>query len=373
MARQVTSVLAGLCMLAGTGMGETNFELQAVDEEGHCIYPKVDAPPGPDAVVVVEGICLNNPEDMVNPAFQWQIFVQGEGDDLGGTAAWAGKFYQSSIWDQELLRLNASGFREGDRVRVTGYAMSVGGKANINERHSPAPEMDFHVTLLQRGVGLPEPELTTIQVMNTFDPGRLRGGERYQCRRIRIDNVIVKQLLDGQWGRNKDVLIADAADPDNPDAQIILALRNVDFGQRSPVGAFRVIGLGNQEPQFDHGPVPGTGLVDGYQVWVTRADGIIVAGDATEDGRVSIADLAALADNYGLTEGATWSQGDFNGDGKVGVADLGALADNYGYGPGPGPAGGGPAVPEPTTTTLLLAAAAAALSRTGRPRRRHAT
>ncbi|MHC4717852.1 MAG: PEP-CTERM sorting domain-containing protein, partial [Planctomycetota bacterium] len=65
-------------------------------------------------------------------------------------------------------------------------------------------------------------------------------------------------------------------------------------------------------------------------------------GDATLDGQVGIADLAALADNYGLTIGAAWGRGDFNVDGIVGIADLAVLADNYGRkaeSPVPEPAG----------------------------------
>ncbi|HET6430316.1 MAG TPA: lamin tail domain-containing protein, partial [Phycisphaerae bacterium] len=59
---------------------------------------------------------------------------------------------------------------------------------------------------------------------------------------------------------------------------------------------------------------------------------IIVGGllaDANGDGMVGIADLAAVADNYGLT-GAAWCDGDFNNDGIVGIADLAAIADGYG-------------------------------------------
>ncbi|MHC4717643.1 MAG: PKD domain-containing protein, partial [Planctomycetota bacterium] len=53
-------------------------------------------------------------------------------------------------------------------------------------------------------------------------------------------------------------------------------------------------------------------------------------GDANGDGQVGIADLSALADNYGIIVGAAWRGGDFNADGVVGIADLSALADNYG-------------------------------------------
>ena len=52
-------------------------------------------------------------------------------------------------------------------------------------------------------------------------------------------------------------------------------------------------------------------------------------GDANQDNVVGLADLLALADNYGSSAG-TWGRGDFTGDGSVGLADLLALADNYG-------------------------------------------
>lgn len=263
-------LLVGVLMVlfsAIPGVAETNWELQSVDEDGVPNYSKVDADPIPGNLVVIEGICLNNPEDMLDPAMMWQIFVQGEGGDLGGTAAWAGKFYQSDVWEDELARLNSSGFREGDRVRITGYAMAVGGKANINERHSNHPSMNFTVELLQAGVGLPEPEIVTIPEMNTFDPTRLTGGERYQCRRIRINDV---HLVSGTWGKNQRVTIEDKLGN-----TLLMKLCNVDFGPE-PDSEFDVIGLGNQEPLFDHGPIPGTGLIDGYQIWVTRPDGIII-------------------------------------------------------------------------------------------------
>jgi len=85
-----------------------------------------------------------------------------------------------------------------------------------------------------------------------------------------------------------------------------------------------------------------------------------LVGDANLDAQVGIADLVALADNYGLAFGASWEQGDFNGDGIVGIADLAAIADNYGQ-------TGGGTVPEPTTLLLLLAVGGIALGRRRRP------
>ena len=78
-------------------------------------------------------------------------------------------------------------------------------------------------------------------------------------------------------------------------------------------------------------------------------------GDANRDGRVGIADLAALADNYGTTVPATWEMGDFTLDAAVGIADLVALADNYGWVGSPCPAGG--AVPEPATLAQIAVGA----------------
>jgi len=84
----------------------------------------------------------------------------------------------------------------------------------------------------------------------------------------------------------------------------------------------------------------------------------VLVGDANFDREVGIADLSAVADNYGLESGATWKQGDFNDDGEVGVADLSALADHYGETQG----GAGAPVPEPAVA-LLLAAGALTLRR----------
>jgi hypothetical protein len=59
------------------------------------------------------------------------------------------------------------------------------------------------------------------------------------------------------------------------------------------------------------------------------------SADANHDGKIDFLDLAALAQNYNVTDGKrTWEQGDFNGDGNVDFLDLAALAQNYNTAPG---------------------------------------
>lgn len=358
----VTAVV--LSVVAPSLKAETHWDLQAVDQDGYPVHPKVGAEPEAANLVVLEGIALNNPEDMLDPAGQWQVFVQGEGGDLGGTSVWAGAWYQSSLWQDELDRLNDSGFREGDRIRVTGYAMAVGGKANINERHSAAPEMDFTVELLEAGIGLPAPEPTTVAEFNDFDPTRLTGGERYQNRRIRLERVSLEGGATA-WGANTTLTIVD---PDDSSETVPLKLCNTDFGSRLPATWFNVVGLGNQEPQFAGPPVPGTGLTDGYEVWVTRADGIEAPGDCNLDGMVDGGDLAIMATHWNDTD-AGWGFGDFTGEGVVDGADLALMASNWNYGPVDGEitafedAAAAYGLPEPGVLLLLLGASPALLHR----------
>ncbi|MFP4052643.1 MAG: PEP-CTERM sorting domain-containing protein [Phycisphaerae bacterium] len=82
-------------------------------------------------------------------------------------------------------------------------------------------------------------------------------------------------------------------------------------------------------------------------------------GDASLDGKVSLADLSALAGNWNSTT-ATWDEGDFTGDGKVSLADLSALAGNWNAGVS---GVGNVAVPEPTTLCLLALGSLAAIRR----------
>jgi hypothetical protein len=54
-------------------------------------------------------------------------------------------------------------------------------------------------------------------------------------------------------------------------------------------------------------------------------------GDVNLDRAVNFSDLLTLAQNYGTTTGARWSNGDFFYDGNIDFGDLLALAQQYGY------------------------------------------
>src|SRR4030043_743671 len=81
----------------------THSQFQAVNDAGEQTYNATNK-------VILEGILLHNPADMLNPTAdesvtellnisgQWQIFFQGEGDDHAGTAAWMGQMYNNLPW-----------------------------------------------------------------------------------------------------------------------------------------------------------------------------------------------------------------------------------------------------------------------------------
>ena len=79
---------------------------------------------------------------------------------------------------------------------------------------------------------------------------------------------------------------------------------------------------------------------------------ILIAGDATLDWQVELADLSALALHFDTPAGMRWNHGDFDGDSAVTLADLSILAFNWGVGTAA-------PVPEPATLVLLATGALA--------------
>lgn len=75
-----------------------------------------------------------------------------------------------------------------------------------------------------------------------------------------------------------------------------------------------------------------------------------VVGDLNGDARVDRADIAILAMNFGLSEGAAATDGDLNGDGAVSLRDLVVMQQHLSNPASPSAA----AVPEPTGAVLLV-------------------
>lgn len=279
----VVGVLIGLVGVGTAWSGAvTHAEFQAVDETGEQTYVGSER-------VTLEGILLHNPGDMLDPtpddgvtemfniSGEWQFFFQGEGDDRAGTAVWMGQLYNNLPWvmpdggysNEEwvagLTRLNAAQFAPGDRVRVTGYFLSYKGKLNINEHHSKRPEDDFIIELVEARVGMPKPELVTLDNLKDeadqfiFDPQRAVGGERYQGRLIKI--VDVNAVDPNGWGPHGELTITDGVKT----LPVKLGRGNgIYAGSYNLSEPFDIIGILDQES---------ANLVDGYRLYVTNYDG----------------------------------------------------------------------------------------------------
>ncbi|UCF16269.1 MAG: hypothetical protein JSW59_02190 [Phycisphaerales bacterium] len=320
----VLACLLALPVIAGTSAAQsvaavTHSEFQAVNTQGEQTYTATDK-------VTLEGILLHNPADMLNPTAddavtqlfnisgQWQIFFQGEGEDHAGTAVWLGQLYNNLPWVApdggytneefvaELSRLNAAQFSSGDRIRVTGYYLSYNGKLNVNEQHNKNPDHDFTIELLERGVGLPRPEVVKLDDLKDaddnfiFDPTRQTGCERYQGRLIKIENVAFADAND--WGPHGEVVITDGVKT----LPVKLGRGNgIYAGSNNLAEPFDIIGIMDQESPS---------LIDGYRLYVMNYDGngSVLAnrehrradkpGDHNLDGIVDYDDMDELIDDW---------------------------------------------------------------------------
>ncbi len=277
----LTLVVVGTLQADPTVAQVTHREFQAVNASGEQTYTAAQN-------VILEGIVLHNPADMLDPTpddsvttmynlvAQWQFFFQGEGEDHAGTAVFMGQLYDNlpwvttggysnEEWIAEMTRLNAAQFALGDRIRVTGYFLSYKGKCNVNEQHNKNPDHDFTIELLERGVGLPKPEVVSLgelkdeQDQFVFDPNRLVGCEYYQGCLIKIEDVNIVDA--GVWGPGGTLTITDG-----------VRTLPVKLGRGNGIyaGSFNlsqpcdVIGIINQES---------AALTSGYELYVVNYDG----------------------------------------------------------------------------------------------------
>jgi len=322
------------CMSVATSADEpneiTHWEFQTVDSDGDPNYS------GPNEVSLV-GIILNKPGDMVDPTpdyqgetagnvgGQWQIFIQGMEGDHAGTAVWIGQNYSATTsppgenytneeWISELQRLNAARFRPGDKVKVTGHYMGYKGKNNINEQHWVDPNYNFTIEVLEKNVGLAEPEVVTLdELVNesgdfNFQQNRESGCEFYQSQLVRINDVnFAASELD--WGPDSGEEISFyIKDSNGLEFPVKLGLGSGIYqGSNNLEGQFDVIGIFDQEPPAPPYPPDGT---SGYRIWVMDYDGngeilgstehirACKPADTNLDGTVDFGDFAKFAEDW---------------------------------------------------------------------------
>lgn len=284
MSMKKIGLAAGLLALgAAAAFGQTSVvthaELQAVKADGSSDWTET-------LPFTIQGVILNDPEEMLDPAFnpeasspsdggQYQMFIQAAAEgDRGGTALYMaqrsimGDHYDEATWSNEMRRVMFDGtgrkFRKGDRVEVTARkAVFYNGKRNVNEAHRTTYSNDFDIALVQANVGLPAVEAITLEDLKNaddsaiFDPVRELGGEHYQGIRVRIDGL---RLMDTNgWGQsawsNRICMAEDATGRTLP-----LRLPRTDLAEPRPTSRwFSAVGILNQESDT---------WIDGYELFV---------------------------------------------------------------------------------------------------------
>jgi hypothetical protein len=414
MNRLARCVFAGLVVLpcaslASAGVADVDWpsttlyqheDYNAVNASGGSSFPLGDSVP-----LRLQGIVLNNPEDMLdqtaiwpnpipfNLGAQWQVFVQPiDSSDYGGTAVFMAQHYgnvppnldfsttpptpdptesyTNEEWAAEMDRVNydrtvtTHQFRAGDLVEIHAQAgRFYGGKLNVNEDHSKYDLTDFELELITADYGLPTPidlELEDIWDGDPvsgrvrFDSTRLGGGEHYQGSLVELMNV--KLVGDGSdWAANDYV---DVVDADGRVFPLHLGLRDEFDSMAAPVGYFHVTGIFDQENTSD--------FTAGYRLWVMDPTSVVLPGDYNDDDSVDAADYTVWRDTLGSTSDL---RADGNRNGSVDPDDYQVWKGNFGA--MLTASGGGSLaaqqVPEPQSLLLALAAMATAFQS---PRRR---
>ncbi len=329
MKRIVVSII-GLILLNSLCMADpvpvTHWEFQAVNPDGSSSFTDLGI-----EKVILEGILLNSPEQWLNPApndiiaqwemgGEWEIFVQGEGADHAGTFCWIGQNYSNGPgyenytneqWLSEICRINRDPntgyiFQPGDRIRLIGKHLFYAGKLNINENHEIDDANNFTIELVKPAVGLPQPEPVKLYQLKDssnneiFDPTRMTGGEYYQARLVRIEDVNITNPEN--WGQNSTVTVADANGLTFP---VVLCRGEGFLRYPCPTGQIDIVGIMDQKaPGYPQDPTKG------YRLLVMNYDGngLVIAdhgyrrgnlaADVNKDYKVDFKDMAELADQW---------------------------------------------------------------------------
>ncbi len=257
-----TMVLPLVIMALSSGgvaqAADSIWDLEAVDANGVATDPRAGGDPNDlNNWVTVEGIALNASSEMLADTM-WQVYVQGEAPDAGGIAAWHGVWFNPPGWPWPPF----PDVQPGDRIRIEALVADHNGKVNINSRHSSDPSMQFDVTVLEAGVGMPAAQLIPdISACDYFDQTRAGGGERYQAQWCQLNDV---SIVSGTWAPGETLTISDASGH-----EIAMLLSGPgDFGDYPmPAGTFNVRAIFDQEDPT----APTTG---DYRVWVKGFEGV---------------------------------------------------------------------------------------------------
>ena len=338
------SCLTALCGIV-IAQAETHSNLQSVNETGASAWEG-------SLPFTIRGVITTTLDEMLDttPNFlpwdngansgkmgaEWQIFIQAVDEgDFGGTALWLGQnygnqpwirnealSYTNDAWLENLLRVTTdpdSGvtFEPGDLVEVTARkSLAYGGKRNINEAHSNAPENKFDIHLLEADYGLPAPEFITLShlvqpdtsgenaQLNIFDQTRQTGGERYQGTRVRISGL---QIVNAEgwnpeetWARRGNIKVTDG---ENRFFTLRHPRRNIG---PVPTGVFDAVGIINQESGSST-------LGDtGYELFVQEVIADSTAPQLYIDASNAMISWAAAEDGNWVLESASTADGSWN-------------------------------------------------------------
>lgn len=352
-------------------------EMQAVNADGSPSWRVPTVPPDELQAYRLFGVVVNDPSTMLNatPAYapegpmwnmggEWQVGIQAIDSsrtpaelvgDIGGAYLYMGQNYGNHVWHfpdasysytdaewaAEMARLNypidaATGepvtepLRKGDLIEVRARGgLAYKGKFNVNEQHENDPAYDFEIVLLSRDVPVEPVPFTLADIKDAanseyFDPTRQSGGELYQARYVRLEDV---QIADASgWESYGRITVTDGEGRTFP---VRLGVDPCWDACSPPSGTFDLLGL------FDQDSFSGKG---GYQMWTFGLDEFLLDADLNADGFIGSADLDTVRANWGRS-----GPGDISGDGTVGSADLDLIRANWGFGTLCQPA----AVPEP--------------------------